>query len=270
MANPAVVTRIANASPNAAPLTLNEQIAVLNPLITSQIQGNYIPYVISNTAPGPDDQDKAWIELDSGRRPISIRTFYNGNWRRIYNGMIGEVRMYSGAPGNPNFDSDGRGMVGGEYDGWQICNGKNNAPDLSDRFVVAAHMNEPSGWDGTSKWLFKITPPSPAVPTFLQTGGATETTLTKQQLPPINPNGAAATPPEDTDQLIIHGNEYKSTVTQTNAVPIVDVAYGNMRTASANLALYGAKITPTTPQDTVPTVPPYYALAFIIFQGYTT
>ena len=270
MANPAVVTRIANASPNAAPLTLNEMIAVLNPLITSQIQGNYIPYVISNTAPGPDDQDKAWIELDSGRRPISIRTFYNGNWRRIYNGMIGEVRMYSGAPGNPNFDSDGRGMVGGEYDGWQICNGKNNSPDLSDRFVVAAHMNEPSGWDGTSKWLFKITPPSPAAPTFTQTGGATEHVLVGQELPPINPDGGTQTPPEPTNQLTINSFAAKPGASHSPALPIVDVAYSLQDPFTYAIATYGADLSGGKTQTPVPTVPPYYALAFIIFQGYTT
>src|SRR5215471_12373749 len=133
MSNPAVVTQIANASPNAAPLTLNEMIAVLNPLISSQIQGTYIPYVIGNQTPGMEDTDKAWIETDSAGRPLAIRTYFNGNWRRIYNGMTGEVRMYSGAPGAPNWDSNGHGIIGKEYDGWQICNGKNNSPDLSDR-----------------------------------------------------------------------------------------------------------------------------------------
>src|SRR5215469_13771641 len=145
MPNPTIITQIANASPNAAPLTLNELIAILNPLISSVLQGNYIPYVISQATPGQDDNDKAWIELDSAGRPLSMRIYYNGNWRRIYNGMIGEIRYYSGAPGSPNWDSDGHGIIGQAYDGWQICNGKNNSPDLSDRFIVGPHMNESSG-----------------------------------------------------------------------------------------------------------------------------
>src|SRR6516225_3262089 len=126
--NPVVLTQLAHADPNADPLNINELIDLLNTLVSSQITGSYIPYVISNTTPGIDDQDKAWIELDSAGRRKSTKIFFSGNWRRVYNGMLGEIRGFSGDPTDlTKWDANGHGAVGGDYDGWQICNGLNGA-----------------------------------------------------------------------------------------------------------------------------------------------
>lgn len=46
----------------------------------------------------------------------------------------GGIIMYSGALGQ--FDGAGRGLAGTPYEGWQLCNGQNGAPDLRGRFVV--------------------------------------------------------------------------------------------------------------------------------------
>lgn len=53
-----------------------------------------------------------------------------------YDGII--FADLSAADVAAEFDSDGLGNVGGRFDGWQICNGNNGAPDLTSSYVVAA------------------------------------------------------------------------------------------------------------------------------------
>lgn len=47
---------------------------------------------------------------------------------------LGGVVMYHGRFNN--FEPDGKGKLGTEMEGWQLCNGKNGSPDLSGRFIV--------------------------------------------------------------------------------------------------------------------------------------
>lgn len=143
MANPIVLTGFANPDPNAAPLNITELIKLLNQLVVSEIVGNYTPYVLGHNTPSVEDQDKVWFALDPSGRPLGFFTFYNGGWRRAYNGMIGEIRIYSGDP-TVDFDAQGRGKVGAQYwyDGWQLCNGNNGSPDLSDKFITCAHLSD--------------------------------------------------------------------------------------------------------------------------------
>lgn len=138
---PPVLTQFANPDPNAAPLNVTQLVQLLNALVSSAIQGSYIPYVISADTPGADDHDKAWIKLSSTGIPLGTFIWYNGAWRRIYNGMIGEIRGYSGNPAT-DFDTDGLGNIGGNYDGWHLCNGKNGVIDLSDKFIIGGHMSD--------------------------------------------------------------------------------------------------------------------------------
>jgi hypothetical protein len=262
--NPPIVTQIAHADPNAAPLNINELIDIFNPLLSSDLLGSYIPYILQHATPGVDDQDKAWIELDSTGKPLAIRIFYppiSGSWRRIYNGMAGEIRMFSGNPRTTtDWDTDGRGAVGGTYDGWQICNGNNGSPDLTDKFIVAAHMNETSGYDsGSHQWRTKIDGTH-----FVQTGGAKDHLIVAADLPPLDSQNGLA-------QLFLHGNEAKAGVDHTpQAKPIIDVTYANLQTHDQLLTTYGSDPngSPPVPQTPIPTLPPFYALAFITFIGY--
>ena len=179
--NPAVLTQIAHVDPNAAPVNINELIDILNPGLQSAISGQYIPYIILNQTPGVEDQDKAWIELDSNNRPLSIKTFYQGKWRRVYNGMLGEIRIFSGDPTiNTNWHSDGRGVEGGIYDGWQICNGNNGSVDLTNQFVIPANLDA-SGFgynSSTGKWETKVDGS-----TLVNTGGNAKGQVTLQSVP---------------------------------------------------------------------------------------
>jgi hypothetical protein len=263
MNSPPITVHIAHADPNAAPLTLNELIDILGALTTAKINGNYTPYIMQHNTPGTDNSDLAWIELDSAGRPLSIRVYYNGNWRRIYSGMIGEIRMYSGDPGNGAiWNSQGHGVVGSEYDGWQICNGNNGSPDLSDKFIIGAHMNDKDGHTKYNQhWQTFVDGKSD-----LQFGGSKDHMIQMEDLPPLDtPNGHAG--------LSLNGKGWKEGAEHPGSpAPIVDINYGMQQNYSVPIAAYGSNPngSPPTPQVPIPTVPPFYAFALIIFQGYTT
>ena len=59
----------------------------------------------------------------------------------------GGIIMFSGDVGKA-FDADGTGLPNTPYEGWQLCNGNNNSPDLRDRFIVAAGRKYKSGEQG--------------------------------------------------------------------------------------------------------------------------
>ncbi len=47
---------------------------------------------------------------------------------------LGGIIMYHGK--FDNFDESGKGLPGTEMEGWHLCNGKNNTPNLSAKFIV--------------------------------------------------------------------------------------------------------------------------------------
>jgi hypothetical protein len=257
--NPPVITSIAHADPNAAPLTLNDLIDILNPLLSSIIQGSYVPYIKSQSTPTVDDQDKAWIELDIAGRPVALKTFVAGNWRRVYNGMIGEIRGYTGNP-SVDFDPEGKGLIGGTYDGWQICNGKNGSPDLSDKFMCSGHMNNTAGHSGySSGWQTFIDGI-----TDRKSGGSKDHMLQMADLPPLDPTTGHS-------ELRLHGKGFKADIDHPGfPAAIVDTNYGNLQNFDVPIANYGANPngSPPTPQTAVPLIPPFFVAALIIFQGY--
>lgn len=265
--NPIISTTIGAADPNASPITVNDLINLLNQLITSEIQGSYIPYVIQHDTPGVDDRDKAWIELDTGGRPIALKTWYAGNagaWRRVYNGMIGEIRGYSGDP-SIDFDKNADGLytsgkIGERYDGWNLCNGTNGTPNLSDKFLLGAAMDN-VGKDGYANgWQAAITGPDGTVQAY-KTGGRFIETIIQDNLPLLT-NAAAG----DAAGLWIYGNEAKEDAPHPGTkVPLVDSHYANAIPQQVNLTVdpYGKN-----PPIPLWTTPPFVALGWIIFRGY--
>jgi hypothetical protein len=187
---PPVETRFAMPDPNASPLNLAQLFTLANALVSSTITEPFVNIIVQNGAPSADDPDnKVWLELDTQGRPISLRIYWHGHWRRIYNGMPGEIRGFSGDPGyntSGNFNPDGLGNVGGAYDGWHICNGKNGTPDLSNQFLCGANMNPPAGtpngydhgWQtliddkvhkGGGQWTEQLQPKNVPIPQLQQT-----------------------------------------------------------------------------------------------------
>ncbi len=74
-----------------------------------------------------------------------------GKWVKLMNSTMGRqdipsppgtIIMYVGEVTNELFDGDGTGK--NKMQGWQICNGKNESPDLSGRFIVGAKFENPN------------------------------------------------------------------------------------------------------------------------------
>jgi hypothetical protein len=119
---------------------------------------------VSASPPSSSLTNRVWLRVDSVGRPWGIYSFYNGSWRKVYTGAVGDIKFYSG-PWNGVFDGAGRGIPGGiggvnagngayDEDGWQICNGNNGAPNLSDFFIVPANVEGQSSGSGPwqSNW----------------------------------------------------------------------------------------------------------------------
>jgi hypothetical protein len=115
---------------------------------------------VGSTPPSSSLTNKVWFKTDAAGRPLGVFMFYNGNWRKVYTGAaLGEIRMfwyYSGL-----IDGTGRGNVGGDMDGWTLCNGQNGAPNLEAYTAVCGQQGETVGgaggvWytdaDGTGAW----------------------------------------------------------------------------------------------------------------------
>jgi len=265
--NPPLDIHCGPPDPTASPLDIVQLFALIDSHLSGEILGTYIPYIMSATVPAMEDTDKVWLQLDSGGRPIAFKKYYGGRWRRIYNGMLGEIRMFSGDPTVVDlWDSDGKGMPEKEYDGWQICNGKNGSPDLTDKFIVCGKW----GTDAPAGWKTKVID---ADGDAVHTGGLNKVMILHKHLPPINPLGPSQTPPQQANELILHGNEAKDTAGADHSPqfkPIIDVFYAALKTHDQLLCTYGSNPggTPEVKQEALPTVPPFIALGFIIFVGY--
>lgn len=245
--NPGITTQFGNPDPNASPLNITQLVQLLNALVSSQMQGSYVPYVLQQATPNVEDQDKAWIVLDSSGRPIAIKIYYSGNWRRVYNGMIGEVRMYNGDP-TVDFDGNGLGLVGGTYDGWHLCNGQDGTPDLSDNFLVAGHMNNSGGNNGyDSGWQSTVLASGIA-----KTGGANTITLDA---------ATTYTPARDA----ITARRFHA---DGNAPDATGDLLGLGDTATQQQLVGGAAYAGNTSPTAISIVPPFIAIGYIIFIGY--
>jgi hypothetical protein len=104
---------------------------------------------VGSSPPSSALANKVWFVTDSAGRPLGVKMFYNGNWRRVYTGALGDIKLYIG-PFNGVFDGTGRGIVGGsgayDEDGWAVCNGNNGTQNLEGYFPCGA------SWSG-SAWV---------------------------------------------------------------------------------------------------------------------
>ena len=305
---PVIVTRLGSPDPNDDPGSIDELFQMINDRLWSQMHGGYITYIMQAPKPGIDLQNQVWIQkstdTDQNGKPLSINLFYNGNWRRLYNGMLGEIRVYSGNPGD-DFDVHAdptiakglnqfsKGKIGGQYDGWHLCNGQDGTPNLTDRFVVGGHMDNSAGHTGYStNWQSFVDTKADS-----QTGGSGTSTITAQYLPPLGDDPPKippdpVVPPSSTNKheksmLKIKGYEYSSTETHTTPQFLIDTHYAaglvptNISGDPTNshpqgthhtltLLNYGSNPAgdPAVAQQDFPLFPPFIAFGFIIFLGY--
>lgn len=129
---------------------------------------------VGSTPPSSALTNKVWYKTDGAGRPLGVFMFYNGNWRKVYTGVaINEVRMYAGP--YSVFDGSGRGLVGGDVDGWALCNGQNGTLNLEGYFITGG------AWSG-SQWVARADGP-----TYKASGGQRgQVYCTNNNLPPLN------------------------------------------------------------------------------------
>ncbi len=237
----------ANPPEGTCPSTFDEAIALYRTLLTGEVLASYLPYVLGSTTPAVEDQDKAWIRLDAAGRPLGTFLFYSGSWRRQYNGKFNEITMFNGNP-SLFFDSTGRGLTTSEWDGWSICNGQNGTPNLTDKFIVAAHMDDSDGSDGydSGQWKTKVSG------TNLQSGGVADVTL--------GPSYIYRAP---TDAIIV--DRFDAGAARDVAGKVFGIEDG---TSTYDYELQAADAGNTSP-SAFSILPPYYALCYCIFTGYT-
>lgn len=252
MSAPTVLTQLTNPDPNQVnPVSMQDLVDILNPLLTSAIQGTFVPYVVSSNTPAVADQDKVWLQLDGAGRPLKIKFFYNGNWRRFYDGNYGELRTFIGDPTN-YFDATGLGLIGLDWDGFAVCNGNNGTPNLADRFVVWANNHATIDGYSAGNWLSTVTG------TAVNQGGNSDFTLVNTNLPSM--------------KVFVTGNDSFDTNGGGKPIQIIVTGKtdGNNKTTPDPVASFGADPTanPPVPQIAVPTVPPFVAACPVLFIGY--
>lgn len=244
MANPGIDITIDIPDPEDCPATFTDLSALFGELIHAELVGSYIPYVTGAATPSVDDQDKVWHREDVSGRPIGTFRFYSGSWRREYSGKPNEVSMYRGDPAVDFAGTDGLGTIGGDWDGWALCNGSNGTPDLSDKFIVCAKMTDLAvGYPGgTGPWSSSVSGVTASG------GGAKDITLDATN---------TYRPAHDAVQV-------KRMEADGNTPNVGGSLYG----PGTSVDLLPADAGNETP-PAIPTLPPYAVLAYVQFVGYS-
>ncbi|SRR6266481_583326 len=190
---------------------------------------------VGSTQPTSSLTNKVWFVIDVAGRPLGIKMFYNGNWRPVYTGAAGDVKLWGGNPSG-NFDGTGRGILGTWHDGWALCNGLNGTYNLIDRFIVCASRY-------VGQWVADVDPYNAGV----VAGGAPFHVIQPTELPHLSAHIGESDVGGGTGGKGLSGGAGPPTA-------LAEVFTGA-----------GA---PVGGQAPFTTLPPYYALAYIQFIGY--
>jgi len=187
---------------------------------------------VGSAQPSSSLTNKVWFVVDGNGRPLGVKLFYNGSWRPMYSGAIGDIKMFAGGTSG-QFDGTGRGVVGSWHDGWAICNGLNGTQNLLNRFVVGGN------WDG-SWWATTVEGSS------TYSGGAGTLYIQPANLPPLYA------------EVAVHSNgggSASGSILGGGTDPIQDYTVVGVNRAP----LQGLPLT---------NCPPYVSLGFLQFIGY--
>lgn len=240
-----VETTFATPDPNLCPSTFTETVAALNELVSSTMTGTYTPYIVGSSTPAVEDQDKIWHKLDSLGRPIGTYRYYSGTWIRMRTGLPTEVVFFWGDP-TPHFDNaTSKGLITSEWYGWALCTGAAGTPNLSNHFLVNADLENIGTRYVDGAWRTDVSGAS------TQLGGLKETTLTEEQTP--RPARAAVT--------VAKWKADGNTPDAGSGLHGQNPTGGNTTTL---LAADAGNLDPTP----VPTLPPYIAIAPVMWIGY--
>lgn len=231
----------ANPAPEDCPTNLQETVDIYRELLTGSIEASITPYIRQAATPSVDQQNLIWHKIDVDGRPIGTFHFYGGAWRREYSGRQDEIRYFMGDPAI-HFESDGRGIVGGEWDGFALCNGNNGTPNLSDKFIVGAKMDDLGvGYPTNGPWKSTVDG------TAQQSGGQKDITLTE-----------ANTYRRAVDEFKM--SHWQADGNSQNAA-------GGLWGQGSGFVIIAADAGNLTP-PAIPTLPPFYALAITKWIGY--
>lgn len=239
--------QLGNPDPNANPTTLQGLVDELNGLFLPEglTGGPFTAFVLSSTTPAVGDQDKVWFKTDGNGRPLGVYLFYSGNWRKFYTGKVGQITMFNGNPST--YFTAGLGIVGGEWDGWALCDGNNGTPNLSNLFVIGGAMDNVGITGYTTNWRTSVSGGA------LNTGGQSGYTIKNTDLPNLN--------------VQVTGKKYSAGAATGIKRVLVDGDWAGGDNIDVNpIASYGQAA--GTIQTLTPTVPPFYALAYAAFVGY--
>ncbi len=247
MSLPITIT-FANPPEGTCPSTFADAVTILQSLVSAQSPTGYLPYILGSSTPAVEDQNKAWIRQDAAGRPIGTFVYYAGAWRREYTGKPKEVVYFTGDPAT-YFDGTGRGLTTAEWDGWALCNGANGTPNMTDKFLIPAHMDNSDGTDAySSGWRTKVSGSA------LFTGGSATETLTE-----------AKTWRQVEDALVL---DLFAADGDTRSSSGAMVGIHNIGTTiDGTVTLIAADAGNTTP-DPFFTLPPFLAVAPCMFVGY--
>jgi hypothetical protein len=134
----------------SAPSTFQALLEAIAQYTLYQFDPDYILLVKGSNTPQAQDQNKLWLKTDAVGRPIGLFVMYNGNWRQVSTGNPGQIAMLAGDWGT-YFDPSGLGYVGLPWDGWAIANGKNGTMDLTNKFVIPGYR-----CDGWGLWVTNV------------------------------------------------------------------------------------------------------------------
>jgi len=161
--------------PDVAPNTFAAAVLQLNSLIQGSIDETLNSFIMGVAVPNVDDQDKAWIRINTLGNPVGTYVFTQGVWVREEPTVSARFGLFTGDP-TDWFDASGRGLKGAgpvalDYWGWALMNGSNGTQNWSNRFVIGGAMDNNGivGFDDTWRTNVNGAPEG--------TGGVAEITL---------------------------------------------------------------------------------------------
>jgi len=218
----------------SAPSTFQSLLQTVAQYTLYQFDPDYVLLVKGPNTPQAQDQNKIWLKTDSVGRPLGLFVMYNGRWRQVATGNPAQITMYAGDWAT-YFDGSGLGYATLPWDGWAIANGNNGTINLTNKFIVPGYR-----CDGWYLWVTNVDGYD------AYTGGRATFQIQLTNLPSM-------TITLNTRDGFQGGNMTGVT------------GYGDQHDAVWTYPLSG-----TGAQAPISLIPPYIALGFAQFVGYTT
>lgn len=226
-------------SVQSAPSTFQGLIETVAQFTLYQFDPDYILLIKGPNTPQAKDQNKLWLKTDGTGRPLGLFIMYNGNWRQVATGNPGQVAMFAGA-WSTYFDATGLGLEGLPWDGWAIANGNNSTLNLTNRFVIPGYR-----CDGWGLWVTNVDGYD------AYTGGRSSFQIAIQNLPYLTVTVNIR------DGFAYNGGAWA-------------ISGSGTQPSGVSTGLWDYVVNNTGSNVPISLIPPYIALGFAQFVGYTT